>query len=318
MKTIRDFILFLLWSFGSRLIRFLPARLAYSFADLMISIAGPFLIPKKQYIQRVYEEFFPERRTTADGPRASDNALRLYVKSQLDVMRYPLLSSSNIDKYVTYQGLEHLDLALGTKRGVILMFGHFGANQFIIPALGHKGYRINQISTFPGTWEHLSGQKTSWLREKAYQYQRECESRLPVKFLDISKNIRPALRCLEKGEVLLVAFDGRGGTKWEKVNFLGHEANISCGPFQIAVKTGASILPAYILRERNHKHLLVIEEPLYSGGEESPEELIKSFIEWFEGKIRKHPDHYLWLLQAALIRGEFDDVPLFDMDSKPS
>ncbi|MBU1626421.1 lysophospholipid acyltransferase family protein [bacterium] len=315
MKILKDFLAFLYWRFFSKIIRILPLKADYFIADLSLTIFSPLFLFKKRFLQKVFKEFFHDIDENK-CMKASSDTLRLLLKNQIDVMRYPLLSSTNIDEYVTYDGVDNLDQALATGKGVLLMFGHFGANQFIIPALGHKGFKINQISTFPGAWEEISGKKTGKLKTSAYTSQKECESYLPVKFLDIKKNLRPALRCLENGEILLVAFDGRGGGKWEKVDFLGHKANISSVPFQLAIKTKASILPAYVLRSHNGKHILKIEKLIYTGEKKDPQSIINRFMEWFEIIVRKHPEHYLWLLQAAMIRGDLDEVPLFDIISK--
>jgi len=292
--------------------RLLPLNSAYFISDLTLTILQFLLQRKLRLIQDVFNRFFPDCKDNFDAKKLSFETLRLSIKNQIDVMRYPLISPKNIDQYVDYEGLDNLDLVIKSKKGVILMFGHFGANQFIIPALGHKGYPINQISTFPGAWEEISGQITGKLKQLAYKCQRNCESHLPVNFLDIRKSIRPALRCLEQGEILLVAFDGRGGSKWEKVDYLNHKANLTTIPCQIAVKTGASILPVYIMRKKN-KHILKIEKPIYSGGDEKPEDIIREFVKWFEPIVKMHPEHYLWLLQAAMIRGKLDEVPLFDL-----
>jgi phosphatidylinositol dimannoside acyltransferase len=313
MELIRDLLMFFQWTVLAKITRILPLKLAYSLSDFFSYFLNIILLKKKVFLLKVIDEFFPGKTNINDKMRISKSAIDLFVKAQVDVMRYPILSGKNIEDYVYYHGLEHLDRAHEAGKSVILMFGHFGANQFIIPALGHKGYRINQVSTFHGTWEKMSGKKISKLKEIVYKYIKDCESSLPVNFMDIENSVRPVIRCLEKGEILLVAFDGRGGSSWSNVEFLNHHTNISSGPFRIAIKTGSWIIPAYILRQKDNSHLLKIEEPLYTGEAMQPEEIIRKYLDWFESIVRKHPDHYLWLLQAAMIRGKTDPVPLFEI-----
>ena len=51
-----------------------------------------------------------------------------------------------MEDYFPLEGQEYLDAAQNSGRGVMILLSHLGANQMIMPALGFRGYRVNQIS----------------------------------------------------------------------------------------------------------------------------------------------------------------------------
>lgn len=240
------------------------------------------------------------------------DAYRLTLYNELEVLRYPYLDPTTISETCAIDGREHLDAALARKKGAIVLIGHFGANQMIMPALGHVGYTMSQLSAPPPVWaEILRETRTTPLWEKMLRRRWELEKRLPVQHINVFRFLRPAFECLARNEVLGLAFDGGGGQKWVTVDFLGRRANLSVQPAQIWKKTGAALLPTYVVREpRERLHRVVITEPLsWQGGvQESLQALVRRFEQW----VWAMPEQYLHFLQMRRrVRGT-DIAPFFD------
>lgn len=74
----------------------------------------------------------------------------------MDTLLYDELSVENIDQFVRYEGLENLNKGLENGKGVILLHPHFGNEEYLMPAMGHKGFSVSQIAS---RWEpdYLSG-----------------------------------------------------------------------------------------------------------------------------------------------------------------
>ena len=186
-------------------------------------------------------------------PRPEDDILRdtfrLTMYNELEVLRYPYLNPATIGEVCEVEGREHLDRARARGKGAIVLIGHFGANQMIMPALGHSGYVMSQLSAPPPVWaEILRETRTTPLWKKTLERRWEMEKLLPVQHINVFRFLRPAFDCLARNEVLGLAFDGGGGQKWETVDFLGRRANFSVQPVQIWKKTGAALLPTVVLR----------------------------------------------------------------------
>jgi len=259
-------------------------------------------------------------------PRPADeivrDAYRQAMFNEVEVLRYPALSPQTIDAVCDVRGREHLDAALAEGRGAIVCIGHFGANQMIMPALGHQGYPMNQLSAPPPVWaDILRDTRTTPLWERVLARRWELEQRLPVRHINVFKFLRPAFDCLRKGEVLGLAFDGGGGTGWTQARLLERTMNLSIQPVQLWRKTGAALLPTLVHRRRGEaRHTVTIGAPLpFERGGSRADELARNtqaIVSRFEEAVAADPDHYLQFMlmrrrvRATDIRPFFTDYPL--------
>jgi phosphatidylinositol dimannoside acyltransferase len=267
------------------------------------------------------EKLFGTRPLPSSEAMIVKEALRLAMYDELEVLRYPGLGPDSIDGVCKIEGREHLDSALARGRGAIVLIGHFGANQMIMPALGHKGYRMNQLSAPPTVWaDILADTRTTVLWKKVLQRRWELEQRLPVRHINVFKFLRPAFECLARNEVLGVAFDGGGGGRWTKVKLLERMANVSTQPAQLWRSTGAALLPTVVVHPAgSDRHRIVLEEPLFwrePGGAEPRGDALRAntqaYVDRLSTWIERFPDHYLhFLLMRRSVRAT-DVVPFFD------
>ena len=246
------------------------------------------------------------------------DAWRQSMFNELEVLRYPHLNPDTIDDVCVIEGREHLDAALEKGKGAVILIGHFGANQMIMPALGHKGYPMNQLSAPPPVWaDILRETRTTKLWEKVLERRWELEQRLPVRHINVFKFLRPAFECLQNNEVLGLAFDGGGGKRWTQVDFMARRANISTQPIQLVRRTGAALLPTLVIREPGErKHRVIITEPLpYQKVKNRQEEMrvnMQAFIDVFASWVARYPEHYVnFLLLRRKVRAS-DVMPFFD------
>jgi len=248
-------------------------------------------------------------------PRSADaivrDAYRQAMFNEIEVLRYPHLSPETIDATCVIDGREHLDAALERGKGAIIMIGHFGANQMIMPALGHKGYPMSQLSAPPPVWaDILRETRTTPLWEQVLERRWELEKRLPVEHINVFKFLRPAFACLQENRVLGLAFDGGGGKSWTQVRFLERVANVSVQPMQLWRKTGAAMLPTVVVREGNApRHRVIIGEPVTweqvasADRKEETQHNMQRVVDVIASWVERHPDHYLqFMLMRRRVR----------------
>lgn len=238
-------------------------------------------------------------------------AYRLRMLQELEVLRYPALTPENIGNTVVLKGREHLDEALAGGTGAILMTGHFGASQMMIPGLGHRGYRVHQLSTPPVRWKDMSlDERFGGLWQSGQRRRWELENTLPVQHIDIFGFLRPAIRALEKNEVLGLAFDTGGGRRWIRLPFGDREVRITESPWHLARLTGATLLPTVVIwDERALLHRVVIA-PGWPVGTDLHAAAAR-YLHWFEGIVRENPDHYAYTLLHRWRGRHRDDQPFF-------
>ena len=256
---------------------------------------------------------FPERPKRFYRHVQKESA-RLRVLNELEVLRYPTLNAHNIHAVCGVLGLNHLDTALAKGRGAILMIGHFGANQMIMPALGYRGYSIHQLSAPPTVWADILPERSNRLWRHKLVLRWGLEQSLPVKHINVFKFLRPAFACLRANEVLGLAFDGGGGTEWLKVPFLGRQMNISAQSFQLWQKTKTTLLPTVVLRHSHQAtHQVIISPPLeWEDAEDPLLHNAKRYVDRFSGWVQQFPCHYLPFLQMRRQVRMTDISPFFD------
>jgi lauroyl/myristoyl acyltransferase len=253
-------------------------------------------------------------------PRPADEILldswHLSLFNELEVLRYPELSPETVDDVCEVVGFEHLDEALSRGKGAIVLIGHYGANQMIMPALGHKDYAMNQLSAPPTVWaEILKESRTTPAYRRVLQQRWELEQRLPVRHINVFRFMRPALECLHRNEVLGLAFDGGGGRRWTRVSLLGRDATVSVQPAQLARKTGAVILPTRVWRTPGmSRHIIEIEGPmaLPQVVEDGVGLGMQAYSDRFSEWVRERPEQYLSFLVIRREMRGLDVQPFFE------
>ena len=245
------------------------------------------------------------------------DAFWILAADELELLLYPTLNPKRTEHLVRSEGWEHLDRGLADGKGVLLLFAHFGSNRMVMPAVGYKGYTMTQLSAPPTVWiEKMPERLKSPMSRKALELRWQHEQSLPVTHANIFKSLKRAFDCLKRNEVLGIAMDGAGGKRRSEVQFLGKRANFSSGALEIALQTGCSVLPTFIVRTPSGIHEMVIEPPLSLDGSPSDTNRVQrgtqAFAHMLEQRVLAHPGHYLdFMALRRLTAEQGEDDPLF-------
>jgi KDO2-lipid IV(A) lauroyltransferase len=301
----------LMWYPLRTAVRFLPLSVTYSLAVLGGRILCAISGEKRRVMAEEFRLALPEKGKAEIGRLVRDSFIN-YCVSEVEVLLYPYMDRAFIEKTVHIEGREHLDAALARGRGVLLFQAHFGAFQMTMPAVGYSGYTMNQISASASLWKE---EGASEAQKRASDIKARHEYTLPVKHISISSSLRPLFRALKANEIVGITVDGGGGKKYIPVRFLGREANFQTGAADIALSTGAEIVPAFITTEGGIRHRLVMHEPIRVdaglGKEEAQRAILEAFASLLEGYIRQRPEHYGYTLCLRRTRAGVDPYPFF-------
>ena len=257
------------------------------------------------------------------GPEAARDPLlarRCYRNIWLDGVEphlYPHLHPGNVGELVGLRGEEHLKEGLAAGKGVLLLIGHFGLNTLTMAGLGHRGYTINQISAPPTVWRKILGKDNvnPFAFRRASRTWRN-EQALPATHISVFGFLRPVFKALRRNEILCIAVDGGGGNSWTQVEFLGRRCNVSAGPASLALRTGAAVIPAVVLRHEDGRHTVVMEprlEVTRTGARDEDERATtQAFMDVLARWVRDHPDHYAGFLRLRVNTAPTDTLPFFD------
>lgn len=313
MKAIIKMILiFIMWYPLRIIINIFPLRVAY-----LIGVLGGFLLylfsKEKQKIMLEELILVLPNRSISEIKEIVRGSFINFCLSEMEVLFYPSLNNHFISKNFIIVGREYLDEALLKGNGVILFQAHFGAFQMVMPAIGYSGYKMNQISASAAIWK--DNLKTLSLQNKIFEIKAEHEYTLPVNHIDVNSSLRPVFNALRRNEIVGITVDGGGGKKIIPIKFLERNANFQKGAADLATRTGAEIVPAFIITESFFQHKLILHQPIKFTRTKKRDENIRvilgKFIRILEDYVYKYPSHYGYTLFLRRSRASLDSYPFF-------
>ena len=209
-------------------------------------------------------------------------------KTVVEFMQFPRLDRKQIQQYVTIEGAEHVEQALIQGKGAIILTGHFGNWELLAASISATVAPLTPIV------RELRSPRLNALvsryREKA-----------GYATIDRDTGIRYALRCLKRNELLGIVADVDTAVSGVFVDFFGRRAYTPYSPVAIALKTGAAILPTFIIRQPDGSHRAIIEPPLALKRTNVKEKDLvintQKFTKIIESYIRQYPAQWIWMHQ---------------------
>ncbi|MBU4310220.1 lysophospholipid acyltransferase family protein [bacterium] len=187
------------------------------------------------------------------------------------------------------EGKENLDRALAKGKGAIGIMGHIGNITLLLRKIANEGYPASVIA------KDTKDERVSRLMQELRD--RSNIGTVPPK--PKSLVAKRALTSLKKGELLIIPIDQNAGKEGVFVDFFGRLASTPAGPVIFAQRTGAPLVPMYIIREGRKRHRLIIETevPLVNT-ENKEEDLITNtqrLTRIIERYVRKYPSQWWWM-----------------------
>jgi KDO2-lipid IV(A) lauroyltransferase len=207
-------------------------------------------------------------------------------KNVMEFMRFPRMSPETIHQLVAFEGREHIDQALAQGKGAIILTAHFGNWELLGASIVANGYTIRGIT------RQLRSKRLDAI-VSAYR------KKIGWQGIDRDKSVRDALRCLKRNELIAILADVDTRTQGVFVDFFARPAYTPYSPAAIALKTGAAILPTFIIRQPDNSHRAVVEAPLplQRSGEREQDFLVNTqkFTKVIESYVRRHPEQWIWM-----------------------
>jgi KDO2-lipid IV(A) lauroyltransferase len=223
-------------------------------------------------------------------------------KHLIDGFFFPTLDEARTAHWVpVIDGRSHLDQAVAQGRGAILLTPHFGSFGMLLAGLVFRGYRLSQIFTLTPPPHYRTW---GWLERAIIQAKLQCwpQDRMNLAFWRPGLYLRPLYRQLCEGFTVVLYGDGARGHRFTRVPFLDHSLSLAIGPFRIAARAQVPLIPAFIVRQPDDRHRLILAPPIVLP-DDTPASLQDGAAQYaavLSQQVRLHPDH--WFTWARLRR----------------
>jgi Kdo2-lipid IVA lauroyltransferase/acyltransferase len=277
-------------------LRFLPRRMALALGQGLGALARIVLPHLRRHAQANLQLAFPALdEQTRD--KIEHGTFRNLGRALGEVTQFPKLNRTNIESVVEYEGLENYQQAVAQGRGVLLLTGHIGAWELSVYAHSIYGYPMS----------FLARRVDNPLVERLAEINR---GRFGNRSIDKKGSLREVLKTLKAGGVVGILADlNSAREEGVFVEFFGRPACTTAGVATLALRTGAVVLPGYILwDEARQIHRLCFESPLETINTGNPKDDIVTntarYAKVLEAVIRRHPDQWLWIHRRWKTRPE--------------
>jgi KDO2-lipid IV(A) lauroyltransferase len=217
-----------------------------------------------------------------DDPRVGRLARAVYrnqVRWVLELMRLSRMSQEERIAQISETGAEPFHRTWLESKGLIVVGAHLGNNEAAAAGLAGRGWPMHAVAddtAYEELFEHLDRERRSW-----------GVGQIPW------RNLREVFRVLHRHEIVALLVDWGYRPDGIPVRFFGAWTRFPAGPAVLAARTGAAILPFWVIRT-DGRHLTEVGETITVASDE-PAELARATQEIataVEAGIRLAPEQW--------------------------
>ena len=272
----------------SLIIKFLPGRWLYGFANGIAALGYRIAGKQRKIALESLTIAFGRQKSAEELKQIARDCFTFMAKSGVEIV-FLMDRPHLLKQRVEIVGRKNLETALAKGKGVILVSGHFGNFPLLLARLSLEGYLT------AGIMRPMRDARV----EKIFVKKRE---RFGVKTIYSQPRkdcVAGSIRSLRDNALLFVPIDQNFGTAGVFVDFFGQKAATATGPVILARRTGATLLPCFIIRQKDDTHKIICEPglDLKEGGnaEEAILINIQRLTNIIEGYIRRYPAEWGWI-----------------------
>ena len=255
-----------------------------------------------KFIGKTVVSIFPKLAKTANRnleiafPDISESEKNRIVKGTFEslgrqlgfISQFKKFEHEDIRERIEIIDRENFDRAFETGKGILFFTGHFGSWEVFNLLPPAFGYEMNI----------LVRRIDNALVEK---YVDSFRTKFGTVTLDKTRSARKMYRLLDEGKILGILADLNVQEKEGVfVDFFGIPASTTTSIAKLALKTDATILPAFaVWKEEKQKYVVYLEPPVVfektGDGEKDILEITQKITKVVEKYVREYPEQWLWI-----------------------
>jgi KDO2-lipid IV(A) lauroyltransferase len=242
---------------------------------------------RKVAIQNLHVAFDQEK-SEQEIRSIAKKSLQNLGMSVVEFFRLPETDMGEFEKKVSIEGLEIYKKALDNKKGILLLLSHFGNWELMGLMSKFLGCPITVIAR--------PIKKNKWLNH----WVGEVRKGTGLEVISTEKASRKVIRVLSQNRMAGILIDQRAKRSegvW--IDFFGKKAPSTPALAVLGMRTGAPVLPVFMIRNGYPRHRLLIKEPLQlvdTGNIKKDVETNTQLMNHaLESMIRQYPDQWFWV-----------------------
>ncbi len=266
----------------------MPSQWLYCFAGSIAFLGFIFVSKQRRIAVEGLSIAFGKDKTVEEIKKIAEECFSYMAKSAVELL-FLLDRPRMLKGRVEIKGKKNLDAALSAGKGIILVSAHFGNFPLMLAKLGLEKYPVSCVM------RHMRD-----TRVEKILFKRRQEYGVKTIYTQPRKECVDAIiRTLRNNELIFLLMDQNFGTGGVFVDFFGRKAATATGPVVFAQRTEASLVPCFILRQKDDSHKIVFEPALELVKGKTAQETIvinvQKLTAIIEAYIRKYPAEWGWI-----------------------
>jgi KDO2-lipid IV(A) lauroyltransferase len=279
MKKIIYFIEFILIKVLFIFFKIIGYKYSSNLGFLIGKIIGPIFRSKKLIIKNLQKANLQKQNNLE---KIASNVLGNYGRIFAEYVHLKNFRNDKLEKYISIEGLEHLNNLKKTKKRAVFISGHF--NNFELMAMQIEKAGIELATIYRPLNNFLLNKTMEQIRTENI-----CKNQIKKG----RAGSREIIKNLIKGKSIAIMIDQRV-REGIKIDFFNNQATTTTIPAQLIKKYNCELVPVYIERRKNNYFKMFVSKPIKIDKNKSVLEITKYLNNLLERMILRNIDQWIW------------------------
>jgi KDO2-lipid IV(A) lauroyltransferase len=273
---------YILYRLGQFIALTLPLKIGYRLAVFCSDVHYIFADKDRQAVKENLKTIFP-KASEREIHRIRITMFRNFAKYLVDFFRFSKIDIAYIKKNIKIENQHYFQEAISRGKGGIALSAHLGNWELGGAVVALLGYSL-WVVALPHKHKRV---------DNFFNAQRESKG---LKVIPLGKAVKSCLNVLKENKFVGLVGDRDFAANGVLIDFFGRPVLFPRGPAAFSLKTGATIVPVFLVRNEDDSFTVKIEKPVQfiaSGDREKDiMDLIMQYKVIIENYIRKYPEQW--------------------------
>jgi len=279
MKKIVYFIEYILIKILFFIFKLIGYKFSSNLGFIIGVIFGPLFKSKKSIINNLEKANIQKQENLK---KIASNVLGNYGRIFAEYVHLKDFRNDKLKKYISIEGLEHLNYLKQSKKKAIFISGHFNNFELMAMQIEKVGIELAAI------YRPLNNVFLNKTMEKI-RTENICKNQIKKG----RAGSREIIKNVKNGKSIAIMIDQRV-REGEKVNFFNHLATTTTIPAQLIKKYDCELVPVYIERIKNNYFKMFVSKPIKINNKKSIKQITKFLNDLLERMILRNVDQWIW------------------------